>query len=65
MISLYSSAFFPMAEKRERNRETDLERQKGSGWAYREPSLLPFASHGGVELAYVGGHLGVPTKPRM
>jgi hypothetical protein len=31
MISLCSSASFPTAKRRERNRETNLERQKGSG----------------------------------
>jgi hypothetical protein len=62
-IPLYSSTSFRMDEKR-RNRETFFWKYKeGGSWAYREWFFLPFVFHGRVRLAYIGGHLGVPTKP--
>jgi hypothetical protein len=52
-----------MDEKR-RNRETFFWKYKeGGSWAYREWFFLPFVFQGRVRLAYIGGHLGVPTKP--
>jgi hypothetical protein len=62
MISLYSSASFPIIRKRE-NREIDLKENKR--WvisAYREAIFLSLWFHGGVGLVCAGGHMRAPAK---
>jgi hypothetical protein len=61
MISHRLPASFAMAEKRKRDRETDLENRGDllSLLGVASPSLL---IHGRVGLDHVGGHARAPTK---
>jgi hypothetical protein len=61
MISHHSSTSFPMSEKKEENRETDLKNKREllSLWEVISLFLL---FHGRVELAHIGGYARAPTK---
>jgi hypothetical protein len=55
MISHHSSTYFPMAEKKEENREKDLKKEEG---------VVSFSLlfHGGVKLIYIRGYARAPAK---
>jgi hypothetical protein len=63
MISHCLPASFPMAKKKEENRETNL-KNKRELLSLQGVVSLSLLSHGRVNLASVGGHTRASTKPR-